>query len=82
MGHRLVEWLNIVNQISNIVLQEGRDIFIWALHSHSSFIVNSMYMHLVSNGIRVTQEIWRTELPAKILFLWYLKKVLRSLKIA
>jgi hypothetical protein len=34
-----------------------------------------MYNHLVNNGVKVTQEIWRMKLPLKIkIFLWFLKK--------
>jgi hypothetical protein len=34
-----------------------------------------MYRYLITNDIKVTQEIWRVKLPLKIkIFLWFLKK--------
>jgi len=34
-----------------------------------------MYRYLITNHIKVTQEIWRVKLPLKIkIFLWFLKK--------
>jgi len=37
--------------------------------------MNSMYKFLVSNGIKVTQEIWQMKIPLKTkIFMWFLKK--------
>jgi hypothetical protein len=34
-----------------------------------------MYVALINNGVRVTQEIWQLKIPTRIkIFLWFLKK--------
>ncbi|WVZ62710.1 hypothetical protein U9M48_012421 [Paspalum notatum var. saurae] len=40
-----------------------------ALHRNGVFSLRSMYLSLVNNGIKVTQEIWHMKLPLKINFL-------------
>ena len=51
------------------------DLFIWNLQKNGAFTVNSMYRHLVNNGLKVTQEIWHMKIPLKIkIFMWYLKR--------
>ena len=42
------------------------DLFMWNLHKSGTFTVNSMYKHLVNNGSKATQEIWRMKIPLKI----------------
>ena len=75
VGNKLLEWRNLVATIAQVNLNEGIDVFIWSLHKNGMFTVKSMYKHLVSSGVRVTQEIWHMRLPLKIkIFMWYLKK--------
>ena len=75
MGRNLRDWHRIVNSLLDVNLHEGRDLFIWALHSSGSFSVKSLYIALINNGVRVSQDIWRIKIPSKIkIFLWYLKE--------
>jgi len=75
VGNKLVEWHGLVASLIHVNLEEGTDIFMWGLHKTGSFTVRSMYKALVSNGIKVSQEIWRLKIPLKIkIFLWFLKK--------
>ncbi|WVZ54093.1 hypothetical protein U9M48_004953 [Paspalum notatum var. saurae] len=54
---------------------EGRDVFNWGLNKTGVFTVRSMYKHLVNNGIKVSQEIWKTKIPLKTkIFMWYVKR--------
>jgi len=51
---------------------EERDVFIWGLNASGNFMVKSMYAALISNGVRVSQDIWQIQVPMKIkVFLWY-----------
>ncbi|WVZ82089.1 LOW QUALITY PROTEIN: hypothetical protein U9M48_029391 [Paspalum notatum var. saurae] len=75
VGNKLVEWHGLVASLIHVNLEEGTDIFMWGLHKTGSFTVRSMYKALVSNGIKVSQKIWRLKIPLKIkIFLWFLKK--------
>jgi hypothetical protein len=43
------------------------------LHYISS--VKSLYVALINNGVRVSQDIWQVKIPSRIkIFLWYLKR--------
>ena len=45
------------------------------LHKHGSFSFKLMYIHLVINGVKVTQEIWQMKITLKInVFMYYLKQ--------
>ena len=75
MGNNMRSWNQIVSSLHDVNLQAGRDVFVWTLHSSGQFSVRSFYAALISNGVRVSQEIWKTKIPTKIrIFLWYLKK--------
>jgi hypothetical protein len=75
MRNKLSQWHDLVGRLLDINLGEELDKFVWQLHKNGSFLVQSMYNHLVNNGVKVTQEIWRMKLPLKIkIFLWFLKK--------
>ncbi|WVZ51322.1 hypothetical protein U9M48_002476, partial [Paspalum notatum var. saurae] len=69
------EWHNLVARIAFVNLQEGKDQFVWGLHNKGHFSVNSMYKHLFSNGLKVSQEIWHLKIPLKVkIFLWFFKR--------
>ncbi|WVZ77096.1 hypothetical protein U9M48_024997, partial [Paspalum notatum var. saurae] len=75
LGDKLIDWHSLVLRVSNIMLQEENDIFIWDLPRNGSFTIRSMYKYLVNSNIPVPQDIWHTKLPLKIkIFIWYLKK--------
>ncbi|WVZ83658.1 hypothetical protein U9M48_030784, partial [Paspalum notatum var. saurae] len=74
-GERLNTWNELVGRVMNLVRREGRDKFIWGLNKTGVFTVRSMYKHLVNNGIKVSQEIWKTKIPLKTkIFMWYIKR--------
>ncbi|WVZ81320.1 LOW QUALITY PROTEIN: hypothetical protein U9M48_028710, partial [Paspalum notatum var. saurae] len=73
IGNKFNEWHNLVACIASVNLQEGRDQF--GLHKKGHFSVSSMYKHLVSNGLKVSQEIWHLKIPLKVkIFLWFFKR--------
>jgi hypothetical protein len=51
VGDKLTEWYSLVH----INLNEGMDLFMWNLNKRRTFTVNSMYRHLVNNGLKATQ---------------------------
>jgi hypothetical protein len=74
VGRNLRDWHRIVASLQDMNLQGERDVFVWSLHSSSTFSVSSVYTALINNGIRVSQDIWQIKVPTKIkIFLWYLK---------
>ncbi|WVZ62664.1 hypothetical protein U9M48_012381 [Paspalum notatum var. saurae] len=75
VGERLRAWHELVGVVMRVPMRGGRDVFKWSLNKIGVFTVNSMYKHLVSNGIKVSQEIWKTKIPLKIkIFMWYVKR--------
>ena len=66
MGNKLTEWNSLVTRVANINLQQGQDVFVWRLHKNGIFSVSSMYKFFVSNGIKVSQLVWRLKIPLKI----------------
>jgi hypothetical protein len=50
-------------------------VFVWGLKASGFFTVKSMYIALINNSVRVSQDIEQTKLPMKIkVFMWYLKR--------
>jgi hypothetical protein len=47
VGNNLLDWLNLVAQISNVVLEVGSDYFRWSLTKSGLFSVRSLYLHLI-----------------------------------
>ncbi|WVZ74625.1 hypothetical protein U9M48_022786 [Paspalum notatum var. saurae] len=74
-GERLLAWYDLVERVMGLELREGRDVFRWGLNKTGFFSVKSMYSFLINNGLKVSQEIWRTKIPLKIkIFMWYIKR--------
>jgi hypothetical protein len=76
VGNKLSEWLNLVARISNIVLVDGSDNFIWNLTKSGLFTVRSMYLHSIDTRPPFqNKKIWKLKIPLKIkIFLWFLKR--------
>ena len=65
VGTKLTEWHSLVASIVHVMLNNMPDRFVWGLHKNGSFSVNSMYKFLISNGLKVTREIWQMKIPLK-----------------
>ena len=75
VGANLTNWHRIVASLQVIHLTQEKDVFVWGLHASGSYTVKSMYVQLINNGVRVSQDLWQIKVPMKIkVFLWYLKK--------
>lgn len=65
----MLEWNNLIATVTNIILQDERDTFVWHfLKNNDSFNVNPMYMNFINNGLKVYREIWPLTIPLKIIF--------------
>jgi hypothetical protein len=76
VDNKLVEWLHLVAQISNVELVEGSDNFKWSLTNSGLYSVRSMYLHLIDTySPFLHKKIWKIKIPLKIkIFLWFLQK--------
>jgi hypothetical protein len=55
--------------LTDVNLQAGRDVFVWTLHSSGQFSVRFFYAALISNGVRVSQEIFeKLKYPQRLEF--------------
>ena len=51
VGNKLVEWCSLVARLAHISLYEGTNKFLWSLNKNMSFIIKSMYRHLINNRV-------------------------------
>ena len=65
MGINLIEWHSLVASIMHVTLNKMLDRFVWGLHKNGSFSMNSINKLLISNCMKVTQEIWQMKIPLK-----------------
>jgi hypothetical protein len=73
LGDKLRDCHNLVARLLNDNIQKGRDTFAWSLQVNGIFSVKSMYRHMITSWIRLSEEVWRTKLLMKIkIFMWYL----------
>jgi len=47
VGNKLLEWLNLVEKVSNIELVDGSDYFKWNVTKSGLFSIRSLYLHLI-----------------------------------
>jgi hypothetical protein len=76
VGNKLLEWLNLVAQISNVELVGGSDYFRWNLTKSGLFSVRSLYLHLIDTQPPfLHRKLWKIKIPLKIkIFLWFLQR--------
>jgi hypothetical protein len=75
-------WNDLVRQILHVRLNDQKDVFIWNLHQNGIYIVHSLYLTLINNGIaNINKQLWRVKIPLKIkIFMWYMKKAVVLMK--
>ena len=76
MDNKLVEWRNLVAQITHVDLVDGLDNFIWNLTKSGLFTVRSFYLYLIDTQPPFRHKlIWKLKIPLKIkIFFWFLQK--------
>jgi hypothetical protein len=79
----LPSWYELVPKIVLVNLTNGTDVFWWSFNKNCKFIVRSMYMSLIRQGVTPRKKhLWNLRVPLKIkVFLYYLQKELLLLKI-
>jgi O-antigen/teichoic acid export membrane protein len=71
--NNLVLWNDLVGRIMHIRLN---NVFVWNLHQHGQFTVNSLYLAQISNVVaNMNKQLWRLKVPLKIkIFMWYMRR--------
>ena len=76
VDNKLVEWSNLVAQITHVDLANGLDNFRWNLTKSGLFTVRSFYLYLIDTHPPFRHKsIWKLKIPLKIkIFLWFLQR--------
>jgi hypothetical protein len=71
-----VLWNELVVRIMHVHLNDQNDVFSWNLHQHGQYIVRSLYLALINNGMtNMNKQLWRLKVLLKIKkIMWYLRK--------
>jgi hypothetical protein len=68
-------WNELVGRIMHVRLNDQADVFIWNLHQNGQYIVASLYLALISNGVvNINKQLWKLKAPLKIKKYVVLKK--------
>ena len=76
VDNKLLEWLKLVAQISNVELVDGSNYFRWNLTKSRLFSVRSLYLHLIDTPPPfLHRKLSKIKIPLKIkIFLWFLQR--------
>jgi hypothetical protein len=60
----------------HVRLNDQADVFQWNLFQNGQYIVRSLYLALISNGVtNMNKQLWKLKIPLKIKkIMWYLKR--------
>jgi hypothetical protein len=69
-------WLQLVQRLMHIQLNDEKDIFVWGLTTTSAFTVKSMYINMLDDDTKYLKKyIWKMKIPLKIkVFMWFLHR--------
>jgi hypothetical protein len=75
--NNLMLWNHLVGRIMHVRLNDQADVFVWNLHQHNQYTVESLYVALISNGVaHMNKQLWRLKVLLKInIFMWYTRRV-------
>jgi hypothetical protein len=75
---KLAKWNALVAKVAFVQLDDQRDLIIWNFNNKGSFVVQSMYKHLVKvnqTALLIHKAIWKLKLPLQIkFFIWFFMK--------
>ena len=76
IGDKLAKWNALVAKVAFVQLDDQPDLSRWNLNNKGSFIVQSMYKHLVNQiALPVHKAIWKLKLSLKVkVFIWFFMK--------
>ena len=67
IGDKLAKWNVLGAKVAFVQLDDQPDLSRWNLNNKGSFIVQSMYKHLVNQiALPIHKAIWKLNLPLKI----------------
>jgi hypothetical protein len=74
--NKWVLWLQLVQRLMGVTLNENSDTFVWKLTSSGLFSVKSLYAHMMNgHTIFLWKYIWKLKVPLKIkIFMWFLHR--------
>jgi hypothetical protein len=76
VGERWNRWLNLVERLMEVHLNDNDDLFKWRLMTSHNFTVKSMYLDLWNgNTAYLHKYLWKMKVPLKIkIFMWFLHR--------
>jgi hypothetical protein len=78
-GNKWDRWIDLLQRLISIELNDTEDIFKWNLATSGVFTVKSMYLDLLDGDTAFLKKyIWKMKVPLKIgIFMWFVfKKVI------
>jgi hypothetical protein len=75
-GNRWPLWLQLVQRLMHVQLNNENDKFVWGLTTSGQYTVKSMYMDLINDNTKYLRKyIWKMKVPLKIkVFMWFLHR--------
>jgi hypothetical protein len=75
-ANRLTLWLQLVQRLMYVNLNEEKDNFIWGLTNLGQYTVKSLYLNLINDDTKYLKKyIWKMKVPLKIkIFMWFLHR--------
>jgi hypothetical protein len=72
--NKWAQWLELVERLMHIRLNDDTDTFVWSLTTSGNFTVKSMYLDLLDGDTKYLKKyIWKIKAPLKIkIFMWFL----------
>jgi hypothetical protein len=69
-------WLQLVQRLMTVQLNNEKYVFIWVLTTNEIFTVKSMYLDLLDDDTKyLNKYIWKMKVPLKIkIFIWFLHR--------
>jgi hypothetical protein len=69
-------WLQLVQRLMNVHLNEEKDNFIWGLTNSGQYTVKSLYLDLINDDTKYLKKyIWKMKVCLKIkIFMWFLHR--------
>jgi hypothetical protein len=76
IGDRWLSWLDLVERLMAVHLNEERDSFKWNLTESGHFSIKSLYAELLNENTKFLRKyLWRLKVPLKIrIFMWFLNR--------
>jgi hypothetical protein len=66
-------WLQLVQRLMSVQLNDEKNVFVWGLTSSWAFTVKSVYLDLLEDDTKCLKKyIWKMKVPLKVMiFMWF-----------